>query len=220
VSCDDKNPCTTDTVAGGPASLVQPRAGRPRRGKADGCCPSGLTENEDADCQPPCTPDKTTDCIDLCTGKVCATASLRVRQVQALADLPERRGELRLSARRLPPAGGLVIAGSLPGRAVPAPSPTLARIIHARSHTWPSGAANGALPRPATVRDSRHAQRDPLHRDAGVALPLICGAMYPCSNPELVAAASEAGALGVVQPMSIVFAHGLDFRRGSDASAS
>lgn len=26
---------------------------------------------------------------------------------------------------------------------------------------------------------------------AGVEVPLICGAMYPCSNPELVAAVKE-----------------------------
>jgi len=30
-----------------------------------------------------------------------------------------------------------------------------------------------------------------LSRDAGVAVPLIAGAMYPCSNPELVAAVSS-----------------------------
>jgi len=53
-----------------------------------------------------------------------------------------------------------------------------------------------------------------LTKDAGVEIPLICGAMYPCSNPELVAATSEAGGLGVIQPMSIIFAHGLDFREG------
>ena len=29
-----------------------------------------------------------------------------------------------------------------------------------------------------------------LARDAGIEVPLICGAMYPCSNPELVAAVS------------------------------
>lgn len=51
-------------------------------------------------------------------------------------------------------------------------------------------------------------------RHAGVEVPLICGAMYPCSNPELVAAASEAGALGVVQPVSLTFVHGHDFREG------
>ena len=33
----------------------------------------------------------------------------------------------------------------------------------------------------------------------GVDVPLICGAMYPCSNPELVAAVSDAGGIGVVQ---------------------
>ncbi len=38
--------------------------------------------------------------------------------------------------------------------------------------------------------------------------------MYPCSNPELVAAASEAGGLGVLQPMSLTYVHGHDFREG------
>ncbi len=50
--------------------------------------------------------------------------------------------------------------------------------------------------------------------DTGATVPLICGAMYPCSNPELVAAASAAGAMGMIQPMSVVFAHGMDFREG------
>jgi len=49
---------------------------------------------------------------------------------------------------------------------------------------------------------------------AGVELPVVCGAMYPCSNPELVAAVSEAGGLGVVQPLSLVYAHRLGFREG------
>jgi nitronate monooxygenase len=38
--------------------------------------------------------------------------------------------------------------------------------------------------------------------------------MYPCSNPELVAAASEAGAIGIVQPLSLTYVHGFDFREG------
>ena len=50
--------------------------------------------------------------------------------------------------------------------------------------------------------------------DAGIAVPIICGAMYPCSNPELVAAASEAGALGVLQPISLTYVHGYEFRAG------
>jgi nitronate monooxygenase len=38
--------------------------------------------------------------------------------------------------------------------------------------------------------------------------------MYPCSNPELVAAVSEAGGLGIVQPISLTWVHGHDFREG------
>ncbi|MEJ7810428.1 MAG: nitronate monooxygenase [Gemmatimonadaceae bacterium] len=52
-------------------------------------------------------------------------------------------------------------------------------------------------------------------RQVGIAVPLICGAMYPCSNPELVAAVSEAGGIGVVQPVSLLFVHGQrDLRAG------
>lgn len=45
-------------------------------------------------------------------------------------------------------------------------------------------------------------------------MPLACGAMYPCSNPELVAAVSEAGGIGIVQPISLTYVHGHDFREG------
>lgn len=51
-------------------------------------------------------------------------------------------------------------------------------------------------------------------QNANVRVPLICGPMYPCSNPELVAAASEAGGLGIMQPVSLTFVHGYDFREG------
>jgi nitronate monooxygenase len=51
-------------------------------------------------------------------------------------------------------------------------------------------------------------------RDTGVQVPLICGPMYPCSNPELVAAVSDAGGLGVVQPISLTYVHGHEFRAG------
>jgi nitronate monooxygenase len=44
--------------------------------------------------------------------------------------------------------------------------------------------------------------------------PIIGGAMYPCSNPELVAAVSEAGGIGIVQPLSLVFVNRYDFRNG------
>jgi len=51
-------------------------------------------------------------------------------------------------------------------------------------------------------------------RQAEVEVPIICGPMYPCSNPELVAAVSQAGGLGVVQPISLTYVHGYDFREG------
>ena len=53
-----------------------------------------------------------------------------------------------------------------------------------------------------------------LTRHAGIRVPLICGPMYPCSNPELVAAVSRAGALGIVQPISLTYVHGFEFRAG------
>ncbi|NQV16407.1 hypothetical protein HQ531_13175 [bacterium] len=39
-------------------------------------------------------------------------------------------------------------------------------------------------------------------KDLNISLAIIRGAMYPCSNPELVAAVSEAGSIGMVQPLS------------------
>ena len=54
----------------------------------------------------------------------------------------------------------------------------------------------------------------PFTRDAHVEVPLLCGAMYPCSNPELVAAVSAAGALGIVQPISLTYVHGHELRAG------
>jgi len=54
----------------------------------------------------------------------------------------------------------------------------------------------------------------PLARHAGIEVPLICGAMYPCSNAELVAAVSEAGGIGIVQPISLTYVHGYEFREG------
>jgi len=53
-----------------------------------------------------------------------------------------------------------------------------------------------------------------LLEHTGITTPIICGAMYPCSNPELVAAVSEAGGIGIVQPISMTYVHGHDFREG------
>jgi len=48
----------------------------------------------------------------------------------------------------------------------------------------------------------------------GIQYPIIGGPMYPCSNPELVAAVSEAGGIGILQPISLTYVHGYEFRAG------
>jgi nitronate monooxygenase len=53
-----------------------------------------------------------------------------------------------------------------------------------------------------------------LTKAAGIEVPVICGAMYPCSNPELVAAVSAAGGMGIIQPISMTFVHKHDLREG------
>ena len=50
--------------------------------------------------------------------------------------------------------------------------------------------------------------------DTGTKIPIVCGPMYPGSNPELVAAVSNAGGLGVVQPVALTSLYGHDFREG------
>jgi nitronate monooxygenase len=51
-------------------------------------------------------------------------------------------------------------------------------------------------------------------RQVGIEVPIICGAMYPCTNPELVAAVSEAGGIGIIQPISLTYVYRHDFRAG------
>ncbi len=53
-----------------------------------------------------------------------------------------------------------------------------------------------------------------LTEHAGVEYPIICGAMYPCSNPELVAAAAEGGGMAIMQPVSMTYVHGHELREG------
>jgi nitronate monooxygenase len=51
-------------------------------------------------------------------------------------------------------------------------------------------------------------------KQLGIRYPVIGGAMYPCSNPELTAAVSAAGGIGVLQPISLTYVHGHDYRAG------
>jgi nitronate monooxygenase len=53
-----------------------------------------------------------------------------------------------------------------------------------------------------------------LTEHTGISVPVICGPMFPCSNPELIAAVSEAGGLGMIQPMALTSIHKYDFRDG------
>lgn len=51
-------------------------------------------------------------------------------------------------------------------------------------------------------------------QDTGAIIPVVCGPMYPGSNPELIAAVSNAGGFGVVQPVALTSLYGHDFREG------
>jgi len=53
-------------------------------------------------------------------------------------------------------------------------------------------------------------------KQTGIQYPIICGPMYPCSNPELVAAASAAGGIGIIQPIALTYVHGYEFSAGLD----
>ncbi|MDJ0861466.1 MAG: nitronate monooxygenase [Gammaproteobacteria bacterium] len=72
------------------------------------------------------------------------------------------------------------------------------------------------VPAEAGKRPGPHHRRldNAFTRRAGIEVPIIGGPMYPCSNPELVAAVSEAGGIGIVQPISLTYVHGHDFREG------
>lgn len=51
-------------------------------------------------------------------------------------------------------------------------------------------------------------------KDTGATVPIFCGPMFPGSNPELIAAVSKAGGIGMVQPLSMTHLYGHDFRKG------
>jgi len=51
-------------------------------------------------------------------------------------------------------------------------------------------------------------------KSVGIEVPVICGAMYPCSNPELIASVSENGGIGIVQPLSLVYVYSYKFEEG------
>jgi MYXO-CTERM domain-containing protein len=72
-SCDDGDPCTKGALGGSACSpsCVQTPIGADL-GAKDQCCPGAqLSSLDDPDCLPPCSPDHTTDCVDLCATTTC-----------------------------------------------------------------------------------------------------------------------------------------------------
>src|SRR5439155_260419 len=97
----------------------------------------------------------------------------------------------------------------------PLPNPWLAPGVSRASPVTSGTLTPGTLtPGTLTPGASPGSLDTPLTRDAGIDVPLIGGAMYPCSNPELVAAVSHAGGIGIVQPLSMIYVHGHDLREG------
>src|SRR5947208_3565889 len=56
--------------------------------------------------------------------------------------------------------------------------------------------------------------KTPFTEKLGIDYPIICGPMYPCSNPELIAAVSKSGGIGVIQPISMIYVYKQDLREG------
>jgi MYXO-CTERM domain-containing protein len=73
MSCDDQNPCTKDFLGGGACNpKCMHSALPPDPTKKDGCCPDGMTSNQDADCLPPCGPDSNeANCTNPCENVTC-----------------------------------------------------------------------------------------------------------------------------------------------------
>jgi hypothetical protein len=72
IDCDDHFPCTVDYIAGEacrPSCVHLPATGNPVI--KDGCCPTGLSSLQDADCLKACGPDDSADCVDACQAVVC-----------------------------------------------------------------------------------------------------------------------------------------------------
>jgi hypothetical protein len=71
--CDDGDPCTDDRIDGqGCQQKCVNEPSKPKLEGSDGCCPAGSSSAHDPDCPPPCGPDRTTGCVDVCAGVTCA----------------------------------------------------------------------------------------------------------------------------------------------------
>jgi hypothetical protein len=70
--CNDGDRCTADSIAGKDCQQTCKNQPAPARLEgSDGCCPPGNSSFTDPDCPPPCGPDRTQNCVDLCQGVTC-----------------------------------------------------------------------------------------------------------------------------------------------------
>ena len=70
--CDDLDKCTKETLVGTACTVKCLHLPVSANTNAkDGCCPKGHSLKTDADCPPPCGPDITTNCVNLCTDVKC-----------------------------------------------------------------------------------------------------------------------------------------------------
>jgi uncharacterized protein (TIGR03382 family) len=70
--CDDGDKCTTDQFLGSTCWVgCKNKPVNPSGAIKDGCCPTGHSSKTDADCPPPCGPDRTENCVDPCKDKSC-----------------------------------------------------------------------------------------------------------------------------------------------------
>ncbi len=70
--CADTDPCTVDRVDGqGCQQKCVNEPTKPKLEGSDSCCPAHTSSVTDPDCPPPCGPDRTAGCIDVCAGVTC-----------------------------------------------------------------------------------------------------------------------------------------------------
>lgn len=70
---DDGDPCTETKLGGGACDVKCETVKKSANiGAKDGCCPDAtLSEVQDPDCLPPCSPDRTENCVDPCKSVTC-----------------------------------------------------------------------------------------------------------------------------------------------------
>ncbi|MCA9672051.1 MAG: VWA domain-containing protein [Myxococcales bacterium] len=69
--CDDGDRCTDDKLVGAGCALKCEHSPVASSKASDGCCAPNVSNRDDPDCPPPCGPDRTENCVDVCAGVSC-----------------------------------------------------------------------------------------------------------------------------------------------------